>query len=158
MLPAEEAWRISGEGLFTGVPRRVILRTSQARSSRKFIRGRVESANAHLAALSTRPGDRGTRLLVAACAADRRAGPEPRCARAFQAAPPCGQGTQPPAGTCPPGRAGAFSGNPRSFAFSKWPIAGIIVPRLSPRLPLYGVLGSSPTNLVPWRTYISLGQ
>jgi hypothetical protein len=25
-------------------------------------------------------------------------------------------------------------------------------------LPLYGVLGSSPTNFVPWRTYISLGQ
>src|ERR671912_2694605 len=36
MLPAQEAWRISGESLFTGVRGSRFLRTSALRSSRKF--------------------------------------------------------------------------------------------------------------------------
>ena len=39
MLPAQEAWRISGEALFILVPRSRILRTSQGRSSTKFSLG-----------------------------------------------------------------------------------------------------------------------
>src|SRR5215212_8426074 len=36
MLPAQEAWRISGEGLFTEVRGKRILRTSPLRHSTKF--------------------------------------------------------------------------------------------------------------------------
>src|SRR5215203_92991 len=39
MLPAQEAWRISGESLFTGVRGRGILRTSPLRSSQKLYPG-----------------------------------------------------------------------------------------------------------------------
>src|SRR3712207_2623343 len=116
--------------LFTHVPRRGIPRTSPVQKSKKFVGGKLAPANAPLAGPTRRPGDCGTRLPAASCAADRRPGPAHRCARAFRAAPPCGRGTPPLPGTYPPGRAGASSRNPQSFASSSWPIAGIIVPRL----------------------------
>ena len=85
-------------------------------------------ANGPYAGPTRHPEGRDTPLPGASCAAGRRSGPAPRCALACRAAPPCGLGTRHPAGIYPPGRAGASSKNPRSFA-SSWPIAGVMLPR-----------------------------
>src|SRR5215211_963025 len=149
--------------LFTGVRRSEILRSwsSALRSSTKFARGELEptaadaggEANALAAGPTRPPGGCGTRPPGAACAADRWPDPAHRCARAFQAAPPCGRGTALRPGTYPPGRASASSRNPPSVASSySWSIGGVMVPRgaypncrfeVFCELLLYGVLGSS---------------
>src|SRR5215204_418937 len=74
MLPAQEAWRISSEALFTQVPRRVILRSSAKRRSEKFATRKQPQATAKIRCL----GDVSYLTIMVRCLLRVGRGPEPR--------------------------------------------------------------------------------